>query len=88
MYDNLWLLSSIIFTLRPLLLGCRKNRNELGVSMVCCRAKTPWPVTLDCRNQGSEILRRLLRWTGAGLGAGSLEDVLATAGKVNGDCSG
>lgn len=70
----------------PLLLGCRKNRKELGVSMVCCLAKTPWPLTLDWRNQGSEILRRLLRWTGAGLEAGAGSG-LVTVGKVKGLCS-
>lgn len=49
--------------------------------MVCCRESAPWLLTLDCRNQGSEILRRVLR--GCGVAAAAVAD--GTVGKVKGE---
>lgn len=56
--------------------------------MVCCRESAPWLLTLDCRNQGSEILRRVLRGCGVAATATDVAfdaAVVGTVGKVKGE---
>lgn len=58
--------------------------------MVCCRESAPWLLTLDCRNQGSEILRRVLRGCGVAAADGGAASPAAAAavghvGKVKGE---
>lgn len=70
-----------VFTCRWRLVLSRRAWNELGVSMVCCRERVAWGALTELwRNQGSEILRRLL----CGLSGGGGVVPIAPARHVRG----